>query len=90
MHSSSLDQQTLHQLIEHFDLAAHIEFVRKEYEKRFGFIFIIRAAGRTADEVLASLEERLGNDADSEFAIAAREQQQITNLRLMKLLQGDA
>ncbi|MFC5528638.1 PLP-dependent aminotransferase family protein [Cohnella yongneupensis] len=34
LHSSSLDQQTLHQLMEHFDLAAHIEFVRKEYEKR--------------------------------------------------------
>ncbi len=34
LHSSSLDQQTLHQLMEHFDLAGHIEFVRKEYEKR--------------------------------------------------------
>jgi 2-aminoadipate transaminase len=34
LHSSSLDQQTLHQLMEHFDLAAHIELVRKEYEKR--------------------------------------------------------
>ncbi|WP_027087757.1 PLP-dependent aminotransferase family protein [Cohnella panacarvi] len=34
LHSSSLDQQTLHQLMEHYDLAGHIEFVRKEYEKR--------------------------------------------------------
>ncbi|MFC4601683.1 PLP-dependent aminotransferase family protein [Cohnella hongkongensis] len=34
LHSSSLDQQALHQLIEHFDLAGHIEFVRKEYEAR--------------------------------------------------------
>jgi len=34
LHSSSLDQQTLHQLMEHFDLAGHIEFVRKEYEAR--------------------------------------------------------
>ncbi len=34
LHSSSLDQQTLHQLMEHFDLAGHIEFVRTEYEKR--------------------------------------------------------
>lgn len=34
LHSSSLDQQTLHQLMEHFDLVGHIEFVRKEYEKR--------------------------------------------------------
>lgn len=34
LHSSSLDQQTLHQLMEHYDLAGHIEFVRTEYEKR--------------------------------------------------------
>ena len=34
LHSSSLDQQTLHQLMEHYDLAGHIEFVRKEYEQR--------------------------------------------------------
>jgi len=34
LHSSSLDQQTLHQLMEHFDLNGHIEFVRKEYEAR--------------------------------------------------------
>jgi 2-aminoadipate transaminase len=34
LHSSSLDQQTLYQLMEHFDLDGHIEFVRKEYESR--------------------------------------------------------
>ncbi|XID93213.1 PLP-dependent aminotransferase family protein [Paenibacillaceae bacterium WGS1546] len=34
LHSSSLDQQTLYQLMAHFDLGGHIEFVRKEYEAR--------------------------------------------------------
>ena len=34
LHSSSLDQQTLHELIEHFDLDGHIAFVRREYEAR--------------------------------------------------------
>ncbi|MFC5402697.1 PLP-dependent aminotransferase family protein [Cohnella soli] len=34
LHSSSLDQQTLYQLMAHFDLEGHIEFVRKEYEAR--------------------------------------------------------
>ncbi|MBB6731067.1 PLP-dependent aminotransferase family protein [Cohnella zeiphila] len=34
LQSSSLDQQTLHQLLEHFDLDGHIELVRKEYEGR--------------------------------------------------------
>jgi allantoicase len=71
------------------DIQSRIAEGNREYEKRFGFIFIIRAAGRTADEVLASLEERLGNAADVELAIAAREQLQITNLRLMKLIQSD-
>lgn len=34
LHSSSLDQQTLYQLMKHFDLDGHISFVRKEYEAR--------------------------------------------------------
>lgn len=34
LHSSSLDQQTLHQLLEHFDLNAHIQLIRKHYEDR--------------------------------------------------------
>ncbi len=57
-----------------------------EYEKRFGFIFIICASGRSAAEMLAALRERLGNDPDAEIFIAAREQQQITRLRLEKLI----
>ena len=69
------------------DVQEQIEGLNIEYEKRFGFIFIIRAAGRTADEILDALHERLGNEPDAELAIAAREQQQITNLRLVKLMQ---
>ncbi len=59
-----------------------------EYERRFGFIFIIRAAGRTPEQILGALRERLGNSPDAELVIAAREQQQITNLRLVKLFQA--
>jgi allantoicase len=70
------------------DVQARIAQGNRDYEQRFGFIFIIRASGRTADEVLAALTERLGNEPDAELAIAAREQQQITNLRLLKLIQG--
>ncbi len=58
----------------------------REYEDRFGFIFLIRAKGRTADEILASLRERLGNAPDVEFAIAIREQREITLLRLEQLV----
>ena len=57
-----------------------------EYEKRFGFIFIICASGRSADEILAALRDRMGNELGAEILVAAREQQQITRLRLEKLV----
>ncbi|WP_442601662.1 aminotransferase-like domain-containing protein [Paenibacillus sp. KN14-4R] len=34
LHSSTLDQQTLHQLMEHFDLNQHIRTIRAHYEER--------------------------------------------------------
>ena len=67
------------------DVQAAIAEGNREYERRFGYIFIIRAAGRSAPEILSALRERLDNDPDTELAAAAREQQQITNLRLAKL-----
>lgn len=57
-----------------------------DYEKRFGHIFIVCAAGKSADEMLALLNARLGNDAAQELAIASGEQAKITKLRLAKLL----
>ena len=56
------------------------------YEDRFGFIFIICATGKSAEQVLSSLKERLANDVKTELQIAAAEQQKITQLRLQKLL----
>jgi len=60
----------------------------RDYEARFGYIFIICATGKSADEMLAALERRLRNPPDVELGIAAGEQRQITRLRLLKLL-GD-
>lgn len=57
------------------------------YEDKFGFIFIICATGKTADEMLAICRARLGNSVETELAIAAEEQQKITELRLGKLLE---
>lgn len=57
-----------------------------EYEARFGHIYIVCAAGRRADDLLALLHQRLGNDAATEIRIAAEEQRKITRLRLEKLL----
>jgi len=58
------------------------------YEQKFGFIFIICATGKTSDEMLTALCERLEHDAAEELPIAAAEQCKITELRLKKLLTG--
>jgi OHCU decarboxylase len=57
-----------------------------EYEARFGHVFLISAAGRSADEILAALTERLGNDPETELAVAAGEHRRITRLRIERLL----
>lgn len=59
-----------------------------DYEKKFGFIFIVCATGKSTDEILALLEQRLPNDAAVELPIAAEEQAKITELRLRKLLES--
>jgi 2-oxo-4-hydroxy-4-carboxy-5-ureidoimidazoline decarboxylase len=56
------------------------------YEEKFGYIFIICATGKTADEMLAALQQRLGHSPQEEWLIAAAEQNKITKLRLEKLL----
>lgn len=56
------------------------------YEERFGHVFLIRAAGRSAEEILDALEERLDHPHQTEIAVAAEEQRQITALRLQALL----
>ena len=58
----------------------------REYEARFGYIFIVCATGKSADEMLATLEQRLKNGPDAELRIAAEEQRKITQLRLSRLL----
>jgi OHCU decarboxylase len=58
----------------------------QEYEQRFGFIFIVCATGKTSEEMLATLNERLRNDRGTELRRAAEEQLKITRLRLEKLL----
>ncbi len=56
------------------------------YLQKFGFIFIVCATGKSAEEMLALLQARLSNDRDTELRIAAGEQRKITQLRLEHLL----
>ncbi len=57
------------------------------YEDKFGFIFIVCATGKSADEMLAICRARLGNSIETEMRIAAEEQAKITRIRLDKLLE---
>jgi 2-oxo-4-hydroxy-4-carboxy--5-ureidoimidazoline (OHCU) decarboxylase len=61
----------------------------REYEERFGHIFIVCASGKSAAEMLAEAFARLHNDAQTELGIAAEEQRKITRLRLAKLLEAE-
>ena len=58
----------------------------KEYEAKFGFIFIVCATGRSATEMLRLLEDRLSNSIGEELHIAMGEQMKITILRFQKLI----
>jgi OHCU decarboxylase len=57
-----------------------------EYQRRFGFVFLIRAAGRSGPEILAALHDRLENPPEMEFVNACDQQREITALRLARLL----
>jgi OHCU decarboxylase len=61
--------------------------LNRQYEAKFGYIFIVCATGKSAEEMLAILENRLPNDLKTELRIAAAEQLKITQLRLQKLVQ---
>ncbi|XXN64011.1 2-oxo-4-hydroxy-4-carboxy-5-ureidoimidazoline decarboxylase [Enterobacter ludwigii] len=52
------------------------------YEQRFGQVFLIRAKGRSGEEMLAELQRRLNNDAQTEQREALTQLREITLLRL--------
>ena len=56
------------------------------YQEKFGFIYIVCATGKSAEEMLALLRDRLDNDPATELRNAATEQAKITTLRLNKLI----
>ncbi|MFD4253861.1 2-oxo-4-hydroxy-4-carboxy-5-ureidoimidazoline decarboxylase [Amycolatopsis thermoflava] len=64
--------------------AAEFRAANAEYEERFGHVFLVCAAGRSGDELLANLRERMHNDPDTELAVAGRELVDIAVLRLGK------
>ncbi len=56
------------------------------YEEKFGYIFIVCATEKSADEMLLLLRKRLKNNAETELQVAMEEQMKITLIRLRKIL----
>jgi allantoicase len=68
------------------DVLAAIAEANRQYESRFGYIFIVCATGKSADEMLDLARARFDNDPEAELHVAAEEQRRITRLRLERLL----
>lgn len=64
------------------DVQRRLDAGNAAYEEKFGFVFLIRAAGRSAEEILTSLDERMNNTPEDERYIAADQLRQIAALRL--------
>ncbi|SFZ89347.1 5-hydroxyisourate hydrolase / 2-oxo-4-hydroxy-4-carboxy-5-ureidoimidazoline decarboxylase [Flaviramulus basaltis] len=59
----------------------------KQYENKFKYIFIVSASGKSAEEMLAIINERLHHNSEDEIYIAMNEQHKITVIRLAKLIE---
>jgi len=69
------------------DIKARMAQANREYEAKFGWIYLVCATGRSGEEMLALAHSRMANDAGTELRVAATEQAKITRLRLVKLLE---
>jgi len=67
-------------------LRGRLAAANDRYQARFGFIFIVCATGRSAEQMLGIVDERLTHSLEEERRIAADEQRKITWLRLKKLV----
>ena len=68
------------------ELLTALAEANQAFEERFGYIFIVCATGKSAEEMLALLLRRLAHSPQDELRIAGAEQAKITRLRLEKLL----
>jgi OHCU decarboxylase len=68
------------------DVRERLAAANDDYHARFGFLFIVCATGKSAEEMLAILNQRLTHSPEEELQVASEEQRKITRLRLEKLL----
>jgi OHCU decarboxylase len=71
------------------DVKSRLARANRAYFEKFGYIYIVCATGKSAEAMLAILNQRLQNDAPSEISVAAEQQRLITRIRLDKLLAGE-
>jgi 2-oxo-4-hydroxy-4-carboxy-5-ureidoimidazoline decarboxylase len=71
------------------DVLAALAAGNRAYEERFGHVYLVCATGRSAEELLATLQSRLGNDPSTERAVALGELAAINRLRIARLLGED-
>jgi 2-oxo-4-hydroxy-4-carboxy-5-ureidoimidazoline decarboxylase len=69
------------------DVRAALAAGNREYEARFGHVYLVSASGRTGEELLAVLRSRLGNDPAREREVVREELGTINRLRLQRLLE---
>jgi 2-oxo-4-hydroxy-4-carboxy-5-ureidoimidazoline decarboxylase len=72
------------------ELRAAVLAGNRAYEQRFHHVFLVRAAGRSAEEMLAELHRRLANDAETERAEVTQQLAEITALRVRRLIEEGA
>ena len=65
---------------------AELAAKNREYDDKFGYVYLVCASGRSAEELLAILTERLDNDPDTERRVMRSELAKINRLRLERLL----
>lgn len=70
------------------DVRSSLAALNDRYFDRFGHVFLICASGKSAEEMLKALRDRIDNDPGRELRVAAEEQRRITELRLDKLLES--
>ncbi|KZE99331.1 OHCU decarboxylase [Rhodococcus sp. EPR-157] len=68
------------------DVLTALAEANRKYEAQFGHVYLVCATGRSAPELLAILEERLGNDPETERRVLRVELAKINRIRLNRML----
>ncbi len=81
---SEKEQQSVKQATS--DVLQELLTLNRAYHDKFGFIFIVCATNKSAEEMLSLLKERIERPRDEELQLAAVEQQKISNIRMEAFL----